>query len=340
METVVNAILVRHGEVLLGKRSPTRSNYPGSWSLPGGHVEGGETLDQALIRETREELGITPLSYRAHSTLVEMSPFSGNLVTYHLFAVERWKGNPVLCDTEHTEMRWFPISDACEIADLAIRNYRTALRLLARNDDATTEQHEEVRTARVMNILKTDCQFQLMLDAVRKTSLPEAAIGAGAIRNRIWNALHGFDPAEYSDEDIDVLFFDERDQSEASEQIVERRLREMMPSVIWSVKNQARMHLTNSDAPSENLEHAVTHWLETPTAVAVTAEEIPRLIAPYGLRDLLDLCVRPTPSGNRKPKHYRKRVEKKRWLLKWPQLLVEWPSQTRAETAFDPIIRG
>ncbi|UYN97043.1 MAG: NUDIX domain-containing protein [Enhydrobacter sp.] len=44
MRIVVNAVLVRGRELLMAKRSPKRRTYPGLWSFPGGHVEGGETL--------------------------------------------------------------------------------------------------------------------------------------------------------------------------------------------------------------------------------------------------------------------------------------------------------
>lgn len=45
-------------ELLLGRMSPERGVFPGQWGLPGGGVEPGESLEQALSREMREELGI------------------------------------------------------------------------------------------------------------------------------------------------------------------------------------------------------------------------------------------------------------------------------------------
>lgn len=48
------------GEIYLQKRSMTKDIQPGKWDTSvGGHVDYGETVDQALLREVREELGIT-----------------------------------------------------------------------------------------------------------------------------------------------------------------------------------------------------------------------------------------------------------------------------------------
>jgi mutator protein MutT len=52
----VGAIVIDKGAILLVKRD--REPARGEWSLPGGRVEVGETLREALVREVREETGI------------------------------------------------------------------------------------------------------------------------------------------------------------------------------------------------------------------------------------------------------------------------------------------
>ena len=52
-------VAVRRGDqVLLAQRS--RGTYLGRWGFPGGHVERGETIVEAGLRELREETGVTP----------------------------------------------------------------------------------------------------------------------------------------------------------------------------------------------------------------------------------------------------------------------------------------
>lgn len=52
----VGVAIRRNNEVLLGLRKGNHA--PGTWSFPGGHLEGGETFEQCAIRETEEETGI------------------------------------------------------------------------------------------------------------------------------------------------------------------------------------------------------------------------------------------------------------------------------------------
>ena len=55
---IASAFIYEDGKVFVAKRADTKSFLPGSWEIPGGHVEFGESVEEALIREVREELGI------------------------------------------------------------------------------------------------------------------------------------------------------------------------------------------------------------------------------------------------------------------------------------------
>lgn len=64
-------LLNNKGEILLQKRSSTKEIEPNKWAWHGGHVIAGETSIDAIIRETKEELGIT-LSKNQIKLLVEL----------------------------------------------------------------------------------------------------------------------------------------------------------------------------------------------------------------------------------------------------------------------------
>lgn len=55
---VVGVIVFKDNKVLIGKRKDTASHGKGEYSFPGGHVEFGESFEEAIKRETLEESGI------------------------------------------------------------------------------------------------------------------------------------------------------------------------------------------------------------------------------------------------------------------------------------------
>jgi hypothetical protein len=157
-----------------------------------------------------------------------------------------------------------------------------------------------------------------VLDAVRRQRLPDWAVGAGFIRSAVWDALHGYTkPTPLSD--VDVLFFDGGDISHERETAIEKALGEALPDIPWSVKNQARMHRHNGDAPYADTADALRSWLETPTAVAIRIGDdgAATLLAPFGVDDLLAMACRPTPRGRQRLSAYQSRLREKNWRARW-----------------------
>jgi 8-oxo-dGTP diphosphatase len=114
------AMLVRDSKILLGKRAPGQLLYPDVWDLPGGHLEAGESVDQALIRELMEELGIVPTRFVPLGKFDELNPEKYGAQQYHVYLVTEWSGLIVNRQPhEHSEIRWVSLETAhqLELAD-------------------------------------------------------------------------------------------------------------------------------------------------------------------------------------------------------------------------------
>ncbi|WP_312884386.1 nucleotidyltransferase family protein [Paenibacillus xylanilyticus] len=160
------------------------------------------------------------------------------------------------------------------------------------------------------------------LRQVRSLALPQCYIGAGYIRNYIWDVLHGYAQRELHS-DIDVVYFDAEDMDEVRDVRLENQLRDETGNPKWSVKNQARMHLRNGTGPYQSTEDALRYWPEIVTAIGVQLDEKDQIgiCAPYGLDDLYALTVRRSPLYT-DAKGYNQRVEQKRWQDQWPKLTI------------------
>ncbi len=194
----------------------------------------------------------------------------------------------------------------------------------ARSDEA---YHREA----LIRIITGDSVRMALLRIVRSIELLDCWIGAGFVRNCIWDNLHGHGIAAPSG-DIDVIYYDPTQISESGDRRIEARLSQMRPDFCWSVKNQARMHTRNGDAPYSSVFHAMQFWPETATAVAVrlNGQDGLDVCAPYGLGDLFQLKLKPTPGFVNAKRHiFDARVASKVWLKSYPLLKLDQPTWSR-----------
>ena len=142
----------------------------------------------------------------------------------------------------------------------------------------------------------------------------------------MWDAVHGR-TANRLKGDVDVIWFDPFVTDAGYDRQIEIQLRAVIPEIDGSVKNQARMHVRNGDAPYLSATDAMRHWPETATAVAArrTDDGTCEIASPFGLDDLFNLIVRPTEQfAHEKHAIFERRVRSKAWLETWPRLTTAY----------------
>lgn len=117
VEVAAGVIFSENGDILLGKR-PEGKPYPGYWEFPGGKIEAGESATEALKRELKEEIGITPRNL--HPWISRVFHYSHATVKLNFFKVTGWDGEPKGLENQElswqdpNEIRVFPLLPANE----------------------------------------------------------------------------------------------------------------------------------------------------------------------------------------------------------------------------------
>ena len=174
-------------------------------------------------------------------------------------------------------------------------------------------------------IIESDQWMMQCLRTAAKLNLYDWYIGAGFVRNKIWDVLHGYEQRTPLN-DVDVVYFDREIADISHDKALEQQLHEMMPGVPWSVINLAHIHKRYDQKPFSDSTHAISFWPEIPTCVGVRldlTDEKLAFTAPYGWREIFNLEVKPT-TGNQVPLGvYQGRIAKKQWHKIWPKLQIE-----------------
>ena len=106
---VVAAVIRRGDEIFATQRG--HGNYKDWWEFPGGKIEPGETPEEALIREIKEELDTT-IAVDGHITRVDT-----DYPEYHVTMDSYWchvtEGELTLL--EHEAARWLPLDDPRQV---------------------------------------------------------------------------------------------------------------------------------------------------------------------------------------------------------------------------------
>lgn len=128
----VGAVIVHAGRVLLIERA--HEPLKGEWSLPGGALEVGETLEQGVIREVLEETGLHIRPLVIAEVLDRISRDDAGRVRYHFVLVdflchlaEGQSADAVACASDAACARWVSPEELDGVRDFTINVIRKAL---------------------------------------------------------------------------------------------------------------------------------------------------------------------------------------------------------------------
>jgi 8-oxo-dGTP diphosphatase len=109
VDVAVGVLLQADGRFLLTSR-PEGKVYAGYWEFPGGKLEAGETVEQALRRELQEELGITIGTAQVWKT--QMVDYPHALVRLHFCKVWDWQGELQMRESQSHAWQNLPVAVA------------------------------------------------------------------------------------------------------------------------------------------------------------------------------------------------------------------------------------
>ncbi|MEI6054145.1 MAG: nucleotidyltransferase family protein [Candidatus Saccharibacteria bacterium] len=177
----------------------------------------------------------------------------------------------------------------------------------------------------IRQLIKSDQWMMQVLKYAEKLNLPDWWIGAGFLRNKVWNAVEG--DSSPSNTDVDLVYFNSSDVKPETDWAYDKKMNDNYPIADWEIRNQARMHYVNKFEPFTSTENGISNWVETATCSAVKLENGKlKLLFCYGIDDLINLTARPTPRF-RTPELinvFHDHVKNKNWKNKWPHLKVKF----------------
>ncbi|PUE52077.1 NUDIX domain-containing protein [Limnohabitans parvus] len=107
VDVAVGVLMQADGQFLLTSR-PEGKVYAGYWEFPGGKLEAGESVEQALRRELQEELGITIGEAQAWKT--QMVDYPHALVRLHFCKVWDWQGELQMREAQSHAWQTLPVA--------------------------------------------------------------------------------------------------------------------------------------------------------------------------------------------------------------------------------------
>jgi len=158
----------------------------------------------------------------------------------------------------------------------------------------------------ILNLIQKDEWMMKVLQIAEKQNLKDWVIGAGFVRNKVWDYLHDFQKEKVDTPDIDLVYFDPAGNNMEEDEAMSEKLKQET-TINWEIVNEAYAHV----------------WNHTATGIGVRLKNDKLiLMAPHGISDLVNLIVRPSPNFPGCLPLVKKRIKEKKWLEKWPKLKI------------------
>jgi 8-oxo-dGTP diphosphatase len=138
-------VVIKRGRLLILKRRPDDDTYPGVWDCVGGHFEPGESAEDCILREAREEAG-QEMKIVKVGPLIEYLDQYGRAVAVP-FVLRPDPNRPVVV-SEHSEYRWVRPGDLRRYEVVPDLSKALALFGMARGERASGRLREEASRPR------------------------------------------------------------------------------------------------------------------------------------------------------------------------------------------------
>jgi len=177
--------------------------------------------------------------------------------------------------------------------------------------------------AQITQLIQDDEWMMDVLRAAEKLDLPDWWIGAGFLRNKVWDYIEGIESKPTRD--VDLVYFDKEHIKDTDDWSYDSKMKNDYPFAEWEIRNQARMHYMNNFPPFASATDGISHWVETATCVGVKLKNgVLSYLFCYGTEDLFGLTARPVSyfQNEEMIQTFYDRIGKKKWLEKWSDLKV------------------
>ncbi len=173
----------------------------------------------------------------------------------------------------------------------------------------------------IVTLIEKDEWMMQVLKIAEGLDLPDWVIGAGFLRNKVWDYLHKY--SEPNRTDVDLVYFDPNGNDyDADKKLSYKKKKET--DIDFEIVNQIYTHTWRNMTPNTSTAQSISTWSDTATCIGVTIKKGKvKLVTPLGIEDLVNLVVRPNPTIIDDIQNFDRRIKEKKWLEKLPRLKIK-----------------